>query len=233
MATLANALSFARAQTQTDSNGLTDVNGIIFANEALVDFHRRLVDHSVDASQLQEAYIDGYVPTAGNGATFLYPSDMLFLKAIEVNFSGTAPSGYITADQVDVSNLAGQNSFSYLRTNQGTNNPQFDDRGDSYEIFPAFTSSMNLSQAIRLFYFMKPTEYTATSDTIAYPESQDIRILGWRIASMYFYSILKIQEGDAFNVMYENRVKQYCATLARGAQQPIQATPLQISGYEF
>lgn len=234
MATLANVLSFARAQTQTDVNGLTDANGIIFANEALFDFHRRLVDHSVDASQIQEAYTDGVIPlTAGNGSTFLYPPDALFLKAIEVNFANTSPANYITAEQVDVSNLAGQNSFSYLRVNQSTQRPQFDDRGDSYEIFPAFTSSMNISQAIRIFYFLKPTEYTSTSDTIAYPESQDIRILGWRIASMYFYSILKIQEGDAFNVMYENRVKQYCSTLSRGAQQPIQATPLAISGYEF
>lgn len=233
MATLANVGSFARAQTQTDSNGLTDSNLIIFANEALVDFHRRLVDHSVDASQLQEAYIDGVIPATGNGSTFLYPPDMLFLKAIEVNFANTNPANYITAEQVDVSNLSGQNSFSYLRANQSTQSPQFDDRGDSYEIFPAFSAATNISQAIRLFYFLKPTEYTSTSDTIAYPESQDIRILGWRIASMYFYSILKIQEGDAFNVMYENRVKQYCATLSRGAQQPIQATPLAITGWEF
>lgn len=233
MATLSNILAFARAQTQTDSNGLTDTNGIIFANEALVDFHRRLVDHSVDASQLQEAYTDATIPTAGNGSTFLYPTDMLFLKAIEINFTDTNPAKYITATQVDVSNLAGQNSFSYLRANGSTQNPQFDDRGDSYEIFPTFSAATNLSQAIRLFYFLKPTEYVTTADTIAYPENQDIRILGWRIAAMYFYSILKLPEGDAFNVMYENRVKQYCATLARGSQQPIQATPLQISGYEF
>lgn len=234
MATLANILAFARAQTQSDSNGLTDANGIIYANEALVDFHRRLVNHSVDASQLQEAYIDGVIPsTAGNGSTFLYPPDMLFLKAIEVNFTDTSPSNYITATQVDVSNLAGQNSFSYLRTNQSTGNPQFDDRGDSYEIFPAFTSAMNVSQAIRLFYFMKPTEYTSTLDTISYPENQDIRILGWRIAAMYYYSLDKIIEGEIFNDKYDERVTQYCATLARGAQQPIQATPLQITGYEF
>lgn len=229
MATLANVLSFSRAQTQTDSNGLTDTNGIIFANEALVDFHRRLVDHSVDASQLQEAYTSG----TANVGTYLYPTDMLFLKAIEVNYANTDPASYITADQVDVSNLAGQNSFSFLRANQSTQNPQFDDRGDWFEIFPTPTAANNLTNLIRIFYFLKPTEYTSTSDTIAYPESQDIRILGWRIASMYFYSILKIPEGDAFNVMYENRVKQYCATLSRGAQQPIQATPLQTAGWEF
>src|SRR3990167_3618692 len=107
MATLSYVLSFSRAQAQTDSNGLTDANGIIFANEALVDFHRRLIDKGVDASQLQEAYTSG---TADQG-TYLYPTDMLFLKAIEVNFASTDAEGYITAEQVDVSNLAGWNSF--------------------------------------------------------------------------------------------------------------------------
>lgn len=229
MATLAQVLAFSRAQTQTDSNGLTDANGIVFANEALVDFHRRLVDHSVDASQLQESYTSG---TANQG-TYLYPTDMLFLKAIEVNYANTDPASYITAEQVDVSNLAGQNSFSYLRSNGSTQNPQFDDRGDWFEIFPTPTAANNLTNLIRIFYFLKPTEYTATSDTVSYPESLDIRILGWRIAAMYLYSIFKIAEGDSFNIMYENRVKQYCSTLARGSQQPIQATPLQITGYEF
>lgn len=233
MALLSSAIAFARAQAQTDSNGLTDATALIFANEALVDFHRKLIDHSVDASQLQEAYTDATVPTSGNGSTFLYPSDMLFLKAIEVNFTDTNPSNYITASQVDVSNLAGQNSFSYLRLNQSIQNPQFDDRGDSYEIFPAFKSSNNLSQAIRLFYFLKPTEYVSVGDTIAYPENMDTRILGFRIAADYLYSLGKWIEAQNFDTKYEERVKQYCATLARGAQQPIQATPLALSGWEF
>lgn len=233
MATLSQVIAFARAQAQTDSNGLTDTNGIIFANEALVDFHRRLIDHSVDASQLQEAYIDGVIPAAGNGSIFLYPPDMLFLKAIEVNFVNTNPTNYLTASQVDVSNLSGQNSFSYLRANQSTQIPQFDDRGDTYEIFPAFTSSMNISQAIRLFYYLKPTEYSSTSDTISYPESMDIRILGFKIVESYLLSLGKWIEAEVFSQKYEQRVKQYCATLSRGAQQPIQATPLAISGWEF
>lgn len=233
MATLQSALDFARAQAQTNSNGLTNANGVIFANEALVDFHRRLIDHSVDASQLQESYTDATAAAANNGSTFLYPTDMLFLKAIEVNYADTNAVNYITAEQVDVSNLAGQSSFSYLRANASTRNPQFDDRGDSFEIFPAFTAANNLSKAIRIFYYLKPTEYTSVSDTIAYPESMDVRILGWRIAAMYYYSLNKMIEGDAFNLKYEERVKQYCATLARGAQQPLQATPLAITGYEF
>jgi hypothetical protein len=229
MATLSNVLAFARAQSQTDSNGLTDANGIIFANEALVDFHRRLVDKGVDASQLQESYTSG---TANQG-TYLYPTDMLFLKAIELNYADTTADNYRLATQTDVSNLAGGQSFSFLRENGDRYNPQFDDRGDWFEIFPTPTGSDNLTNLIRIFYFLKPTEYTSTADTIAYPESQDIRILGWRIAAMFYYSLNKMVEGDAFNLKYEERVEQYCATLARGSQQPIQATPVQLTGWQF
>lgn len=233
MSTLAQVLTFARAQSQTDSNGLTDANGIIFGNEALFDFRRRLLDKGIDALGIQEAYRDASVPTAGNGSTFLYPTDAMFLKAIEVNYSGTNPQNYVTAEQVDHSNLPGQSSFSWLRQNASTQAPKFADNGDWYEIFPAFTSGNNISQAIRIIYFQKPTEYTATSDTISYPESLDYRILGWRISSNYYYSLNKFDEGDRFNLKYEERVKQLTATLGRGAQQPLQATAIQLTGWEF
>src|SRR3990167_8858907 len=99
--TLATVLNFSRTQAQTDSNGLTDANGIVWANEALEDFHRKLVTGGVDASQLQESYRDG---TVGTG-TYLYPTDMLFLKAIQVNYANTTADQYITTQQVDVSNI--------------------------------------------------------------------------------------------------------------------------------
>lgn len=226
---LSTILNFARAQTLTDSNGLTDANGIIFANEALQDFHRQLVSRGVDASQLQEAYRDG----AANTGTYLYPSDMLFLKTIELNYIDTSPNNYITASQIDISNLSSAQSFSWLRSNTDKNNPQFDDHGDWYEIFPTPNSTDNVSQLIRLFYFLKPTEYTTVNDTVSYPENLDTTILGWRIAANYLYSLLKIQEGDKLNAKYQERVNQYIATLGRGSQQPTQSTPLQISGWEF
>lgn len=234
MSTLSTILAFSRAQAQTDSNGLTDTKGIIFANEALVDFHRRLVKHGVDASQIQETYVNSITPpVAGNGSTFSYPQDCLALKAIEVNFTDTNPTNYIPATQVDVSNLAGESSFSWLRINQNTQFPKFDDRGDWYEIFPAFTGTMNLTNAIRLFYFLKPILFTATSDTVAYPENEDDATLGWRIAAMYLYSLSNLEQGNLFNMKYEERVKEYIATLGRGSQQPITATPIQSTGWEF
>jgi len=225
---LSTVLNFARAQAQTDSNGLTNANGIIFANEALEDFHRRLVTAGVDASQLQESYRDGTV----DQGTYLYPTDMLFLKAIALNYVNTIIQDYKTALQVDVSNLPDQ-SFGWLRTNAGTASPQFDDRGDWFEIFPTPTSAHNVTRLMRIFYYLQPTQYAVVTDTVAYPEDLDQAILGWRIAASYLYSLGKMLEGNAFNFKYEQRVKDYIATLARGVQQPLQAVPLQIDGFDF
>lgn len=229
--TLTTILTFARAQVQTDSNGLTDTNGIIYANEALQDFHRRLVTAGVDASQLQESYTSG---VAGQG-TYLYPTDMLFLKAIELNYTDTSANNYQQATQIDISNIPGNSSFSWLRGNASKATPLFDDHGDWFEIFPTPTSADNINQLIRIFYFLQPTEYTATSSTINYPENLDTTILGWRIAANYLYSLgsQRIPDGDKFMQRYEDRVKQYISTLARGVQTPQQTSPLQISGWQF
>lgn len=231
MATLQSAIDFARAQAQTDSNGLTDANGIIFSNEALTDFRRKLISNSVDAGGTQEAYRDG---SAGVG-TYLYPTSpqMMFLKAIEVNYAGGDAANYVTATQLDVANTAEATSFSWLRANASPLTPQFDDRGDYFEIFPTPTSANNLSQLFRIIYFPQPTEFAATSDTVSYPESLDYRILGWRIAADYYYSLNKMVEGDAFNVKYEERVKDMVGMLARGTQQPLQASVIPLTGWEF
>jgi len=235
--TVSTILNFARAQCQTDANGLSDANGLIFLNEALQDFHRRLVTAGVDASQLQEAYRDG----TANVGTYLYPTDMLFLKTIEVNYSDTTQQNYKQAQQVDISNLPNNQSFSSLRVNANASTPMFDDHGDWFEIFPTPTSANNLSQLIRIFYYLKPTEYASTSDTVAYPENLDTTILGWRVAGSYLYSLGAVigssrsarLQGDMFYQKYEERVKNYIATLSRGSQQPIQATPVQIDGFQF
>lgn len=227
MATLADALTFSRAQAQTDSNGLTNTNGIIFANEALLDFRRRLTTAGVDAAQLQEAYEDITIDVG----TYLYPSDMAWLKAIELNYGDTLQQNYVTAEQVDVSNLPNNSSFSWLRENAVSSRPYFNDMGDWFEIFPTPTSTN--ASGIRIWYFLEPQEYTATSDTIAYPESLDYRILGWRIIGNYYYSLNKFDEGDRFYQKYEDRVVQLISTLGQGTQMPLTATGIQDNGWNF
>lgn len=227
MATLSTVLTFSRAQAQTDSNGLTDTNGIIFANEALVDFRRRLTNAGVDAAQLQEAYED---MTGGTG-TYLYPTDMAWLKAIELNYGDTTATNYITAEQVDVSNLPNNTSFSWLRLNALQNSPKFNDMGDWFEIFP--TPINTNASGMRIWYFLEPTEYTATSSNISYPESLDYRILGWRVASSYYKSLNKFDEATFFDKEYLDRVAQLIQTLGQGTQQPLQAVPIQETGWNF
>ena len=229
MATLANVLTFARAQALTDSNGLTDANGIIFANEALLDFHNELIHRGVDASQTQEAYTSG---TANQG-TYLWPTDMWFLKAIEVNFQDTTEQNYLLATQLDVSNIPAGQSFSWLRKNQSTRYPLFDDRGDQFEIFPTPIGGNNLTNLFKIFYFLEPTEYTATGDTISYPESLDYRLLGWRIASSYLKSLGNWESAVPFDTEYTKKMENIIKTLSRGAQQPMDAVPIQDTGWNF
>lgn len=231
MSTLQSPITYARVQAQTDSNGLTDANAIIFANEAQADFTRRLVTDAVDAAQVEEVYRD---LTAGVG-TYLYPSSPQFmlLKAIELNYTDSNLGNFMTATQVDVANIAGQSSFSWLRLNCPTLSPQFDDRGDWYEVFP--TPTVTIANGIRLFGFIQPVEYSATTDTLSYPFTLDYRIFGWRIAADYYYSLNKFDEGDKFNLKYEERVKNYIASLGRGSQQPLQSQVLNVgnNGWQF
>ena len=158
---------------------------------------------------------------------------MFWLKTIEVNYANTDADNYITATQLDVANIPGGQSMGWVRTNASPSQPYFDDRGDWFEIFPTPTSAHNVTSLIRILYFLEPTEYSAVGDTIVYPESLDYRALGWRIASNYKYSLGKIDEGDAFNLKYEERIKQIIATLSRGSQMPIQSHPLSLTGFEF
>ena len=227
MATLLNAITYARAKAQTDSNGLSDSLGITFGNEGLLDIRRRLITEGIDASGLQESYTD----ITGGMGRYLYPTDMAWLKAIEVNYQGNAQNNYIKARQVDTSNIPGEASFSWLRQNANTNDPQFNDMGDWFEIFPTPTNGN--SQGIRIWYFLQPTLFTSTSDQVSYPESLDYTILGLWIASSYLESLKDFVSGETFRNQYIEKLKQWIATLGRGTQQPLTATPLQMTGWEF
>lgn len=223
MATLSNVLSAARAYAQTDSNGLTDANGIIFANEALLDFRGRLITEGIDAAQIQEA------TAAITTNTYLYPTNMWWLKAIELNYNGTVGQDYIRAQQIDKSNVPNGTSIGYLRSNASTAAPYFDDHGDYFEIFPTPTGTANA----RIFYYLEPTEYAATGDTIAYPESLNFRILAWRIAANYKRSLGDFDSAVSFDEEYTRMTKDLVDTLGRGVQTPIQAVTQQWSGFEF
>lgn len=225
--TLGTILTYVRAQCQTDSNGLSDTNGIIFANEALLDFHRNLIAKSVDASQIQEAYTD----MTGGVGTYLFPMNMFFLKTIELNFTDQNANNYLPGQQVDASNLPNQTSFSWLRNNQSVGSPLVDIRGDWFEIFP--TPITGNSQGIRILYYLSPTEFSSTSDNVPYPDSLDYRALGWRIAANYKRSLLDFASAQAFEAEYQKHLTQLENTLARGTQQPTKAATIRDAGWRY
>lgn len=227
MSTLTDALTYARTKVQTDSNGLTNADGIILGNEGLLDIRRRLIAGGIDASGLQESYRD---LTAAVG-TYLYPTDMAWLKAIEVNYLDTTAQNYYMASQVDTANIPGQSSFSWLRKNASTSSPQFNDMGDWFELFP--TPVNGNSQGIRIWYFLEPTQFTSVSDTISYPLDLDYTILGLWIAQSYQSILNNFTASEIFKAEYVDKLNQWIATLGRGTQQPLQATPIQLSGWEF
>lgn len=234
MATVSTLLSYVEQKTQAGTGNLNGANGISFLNEALLDFRSELIKRGIDAAQTQESYVATVsVPTYPNTSTFAYPSDMYFLKTIEVNMAGGTQQDYKVAKQVDVSNLPAGTSMDWLRVNQPTSQPLFDDRGDTYEIFPTFTGAMNLTNAIKIIYYLTPTTYTATSDALVYPDSLNWYLLARKVAALYYESLNKFQEADIWEKKYRDGLDSIETTLAQGSQQPIQPEGLHLTGWEY
>lgn len=229
MATVLQAITYARQKAQTDSNGISDTTGLAWANDALLDMTRIMFERNLDAAQTREWYktIASNANPLGQSA---WPTNMYALKTIEVDSTGAGGQNYLPATAVDVSNIQFV-SFDYLRKNQSTAAPLFDNRGDTFEIFPTYTVDIT----VRIFGFLAPTEYTATSDTIIYPLSLDYRVVGDKIVTNYFESLgmEKAALATKSELKYRARVNELINILAPSSQQPIQPTPLPISGWQF
>ena len=231
MALVSSAITYARQLMQTDSNGLTDALGLTFSSDALQDVSRELVLRGCDAAGTIESYTDLTAPTtAGYPATFAWPSDMLSLKTISVNFSGTDPQNYLQATAMDVANIQGR-SFEWLRANQPQNVPLFDNRGNTFEIFP--TPVVTNPNGIRIFRFVLPTDYSSTSDTIAYPLSLNYRAIGARIAQLTCLFLEDFEQAKVMGEKYQMEVGQLVRILQPASQQPITSQPLSMSGWNF
>lgn len=228
MATVATAITYARQKAQTDINGISDVNGIAWANNGLVDMSRDLIARGVDASQTAEAFttIASTDPVPGR---FAWPTDMYALKTIEVDFSNLGGQNFVQAGKLDVANLQGNTSWDFIRTNQPTNEPLFTNHGDTGEIFPTVASTA----LVRIFYYLTPTEYTATTDTINYPQSLDYRAIGDKILIGYYQSLEKFDIAQQWEALYAKKINDAINILAPQSKQPITPEKLHITGWQF
>lgn len=227
MSTVNDVLTYARQLAQTDNNGLTDTAGLAFCNDALQNMTRAMFARNIDAAQTQESYTN---LTTNSPNTYLWPANMYALKTIEVNFSDQVQQNYLQAQEVEVANIQ-QNSFDWLRVNQSTNFPLFDNRGDTFEIFPT-PQTANLN-GVKIFYYLTPTEYTTTASTLAYPQTLDYRCLAARVAALYAISVADMNQFQVASSEYDRRLHDLINILAPASQQPIMPQKLIITGWQY
>lgn len=224
MTTTGQLLTYVETKTQAPVGGINNSTvGIPMLNEAMLDLRSELIRKNINASQTQEAYIASVTPpTYPNPSTFAYPSNMYILKTIEVNMTDTTQENYVVAQQVAVANLPKNTSFDWIRVNQDPTQPCFEDRGDTFEVFPTFTSSMNLVNPIKIIYFLQPSPYVTTSDTLQYPDLLDVYILAERVAAIYYQSLNKFNESEYWMGKSNARLAKLGGSLEQGSQQPLQ-----------
>lgn len=228
MATVLNAITYARQKAQTDSNGISDTNGLAWANNGLLDITRDLINRGVDAAQTQESYTT-INPSDVPPGRFAWPSDMWALKTIEVDFTGAGGQNYFQAKKLDVSNLQGRTSWDFVRLYQSTQDPQFTNHGDTGEVFPTPV----IPALVRIYYYLTPTEYTSTGDTVNYPQSLDYRVLGDKILIAYYESLEKWDSATQWEAKYLKKINESINILAPQSKQPIEPDKLHISGWQF
>lgn len=222
-----SAIQYTQQLAQTDSLGIGSTLGLSLANDALQTWTRDMLNRNVDAAQTQEAYRD---LSTNSPNTYLWPSDMFALKTIEVNFQDQVEQNYVASQVMDVANIQNQ-SFSWLRANQNQFEPLFDNRGDQFEIFP--TPKLANAQGIRIFYYLTPTEYADVGAPILYPQLLDYRTLSCKMASLYYKTQNDTEMANVFEMEYQERIKKIINVVAPGTQQPIQPTPLALTGWQY
>lgn len=222
-----SAIQYAQQLAQTDSGNIGSVLGLALYNDALQTMTRDMLNRGLDAAQTKEAYTD---LTTASPNTYAWPTDMYALKTIEVNWGDNQAQNYLQANPVDVANIQNQ-SFSWLRANQDQQQPLFDNRGDTFEIFP--TPLVSNTAGIRIFYFLTPTEALDVGTAIQYPQTLDYRALSCLIASRYYKSQNDTVMAQVYEEEYNTRMGKIINILAPSSQQPITPSPLQITGWNY
>lgn len=225
---VSSVITAARQKAQTDFNGISDVNGLAWANDGLLDATRDLIARGIDAAQTQESYATVSASDTQPGR-FAWPSDMFALKTIEVDYTNTGGQNYIQAEKLDVSNLQGRTSWDFLRVNQAVASPQFTNHGDTGEIFPTPTGSA----LVRIYYYLSPTPYTAVTDNVGYPLTLDFDVITNQILISYYQSLEKFDVAAQWKTEYKEKVADFINILGPQSKQPIQPQKLRMTGWNF
>jgi hypothetical protein len=247
--TLSTVIQLARTYLQTDSNGLLDADAIVLANEALLCDVPDLIRRGINAAQVLEAYMnasdnvgiynwpDGVATlwTLVNGGT---PPELWMLKVMNVNYQDTTQNNYIEPSIIDAGNLPQGQSYQWLRANQTSEFPLIDNRGATFEVFPApslAVKGQNLTKFFYIMYFAAPTLYASDSSPVLYPFNLNPNVLAARMAQIQ--ASRGDQESKARAKDYESlhgeELDKLENILKKGTQKSTTPTGIALTGNEF
>ena len=250
MTILSTVIQAARTYLKTDSNGLLDADAIVLANEALLSATADLILRGINAAQVIAAsanasdmvgiysWPDGvsslWTPVSGSSPT----AAMWMLKTLNVNYEDTTDNNYKEATLIDVGNLPDGQSYMWLRNNSNTQNPQFDNRGATFEIFPAPKNSMdgqNLTNFFYMMYFAAPTQFVSDSSVVAYPFNLNQNLLASRMAWMESArgNEEAQQRAPGYEKVYLAELDKTEQILHKGNQKSPTPQGLPMTGFEF
>lgn len=246
---LSTVITLARTFAQTDLNGLTDFDAINLATEAQTSMVFDLVKRGIDAASVVEAYLNATTQVGiyswPDGATIPWVNvstggtapTLLFLKTINVNYIDSTAGNYVEPSLVDSGNLPVGTSYQQMRSHNSKNVPMLENRGSTFEIYPApnATNGDNLIKFFTMLYFVVPTAFVATSDIVSYLISLNPSMLAWRMA--YTQAMRGNEEAmsraKGYLSEYSTSLNTTENILKQGSEKPINATGVQLTGFEF
>jgi len=164
--------------------------------------------------------------------------ELWMLKVMNVNYQDTTQGNYVEPTLTDVGNLPNGQSYQWLRANQTSEFPLLNNRGSQFEIFPAPSSTLkgnNLTKFFYIMYFVAPTPYVATTDTVAYPFNLNQNVLASRMAWMQALrgNTEAQQRATEYQKNYLSELDNLENVLKRGSQKSTTPTGVPLNGYEF
>lgn len=237
---VSDVIALARKFAHTDSVGLPDANGIDFLNAAMLEQQKMLIVER-ESLFIQEAYRDLTAEILDNGSSpgkVLFPSDLWFLKQIEINIQDTSNQNlYFPATPADSSNLQPGNSLDALRANQPVNKPLILNNGDWFEVLPTpksavITDLTKVTKAFRIQYFKAPVVFVATTDALVYPFTLDFRPLARKVAAIYLEPLNR-DESDVQDAKFKSGTDELVGMLDTGSELQTTAQDIGLTGYEF
>ena len=234
---VSDVLAHTRKLAKQDSNGITDADGISFANDALLELHGQLIERKKDLF-LQESTRNVTANEIVGGSSpgkFLFPSDIFLLKSIEYNpvdLSAPSQDNYIPVSQYDAGNMPQGISLDYLRNNQNINDPLYDPHGDWFELVPT-PKNVQTGGPLKINYWLAPTLFAATSDFLSYPYTLDFILLATKIVAVYFRAQEQWDQADKWDGRTDKRLDRIINIIGAGAQQAPQAKGINLTGWEF